>query len=265
VGAAVVADPDVLDALEISSSARRVLAEQGVVVIGRIHVSALLLPNGRRVAVRATKSGHGAGPFSNVLITAARARSLGLRVTDNLALYRADRPLTARQRSALDDIRLDAMDVSVDPTIATTQPDVDWQEPRSGPTPFQLELLLTAIALVFSVLVVGASLALAAAESRDERDVLTVAGAPPRVLAHAAGAKAGLLATIGGAMAVPLGFLPVVVFSLASNVGIPLRLPWPSVGLLVLVVPACAFLAARAASGAAQRLRPVRVSTARFE
>jgi hypothetical protein len=124
---------------------------------------------------------------------------------------------------------------------------------------------LTAAALAFAVLVVGASLALAATESRDERDVLTVAGVAPGSLARSAGGKAWLLAAIGAAMAVPIGLLPVAVFAVADRGDMVFRVPWRTIGLLAVVLPAVAAIVALGASTLAQRLRPLRVSTAVFE
>jgi hypothetical protein len=133
-----------------------------------------------------------------------------------------------------------------------------------------VELILSGIALVFSLFVVGVSLALAAAESKDERDILTIAGAPPAALARSAGARAWLLAAIGGALAVPVGFLPVVVFSYASHDQLvderfPLVFPGRTVLMLLVAVPAIVCAVSFASSATAQRLRPVRVSTATFE
>ena len=99
---------------------------------------------------------------------------------------------------------------------------------------------------MFSLFVVGVSLALAAAESKDERDILTIAGAPPGLLARSAGARAWLLAVLGAAMAVPVGFLPVIVFARAQahdqSGGVvddtfPLVFPTRTVLLLVVAVP----------------------------
>ena len=92
-----------------------------------------------------------------------------------------------------------------------------WDYADCGPTPFQLELILSGVALVFSLFVVGVSLALAAAESKDERDILTIAGAPPGRSPGRPAPAPGCSPCIGAAMAVPVGFLPVVVFSWASD------------------------------------------------
>lgn len=157
----------------------------------------------------------------------------------------------------------------LDPGSPETWLEVDVRYPGYGPTALQIELALTGLALVFCLFVVGTSLALAAAESKDERDVLTVAGAPPRLLARMAGARAWLLAAIGAVMAVPVGFLPVVVFTRAIvdrfEEPFPLIFPLRTVLLLVVVVPLVVAAVAAGVSAVAQRVRPVRVSTAVFE
>jgi ABC-type lipoprotein release transport system permease subunit len=151
---------------------------------------------------------------------------------------------------------------------------IQRSSPDRGPSPFQLELILSGVALVFSLFVVGVSLALAAAESKDERDILTIAGAPPGLLARMAGARAWLLAVLGAAMAVPVGFLPVIVFAKAQGqrsssggyaTDFPLVFPTRTVLLLVVVVPLTVSLVSWLSSASAQRLRPLRVSTATFE
>lgn len=100
--------------------------------------------------------------------------------------------------------------------------------------------------------------------------MLTIAGAPPAALARSAGARAWLLAAIGGAMSVPVGFLPVVVFATAGDehqpLGeFPLIFPGRTALTVLVIVPAVVALAAWSASAVAQRVRPVHVSTAAFE
>ncbi|CAN5529953.1 hypothetical protein BH18ACT1_BH18ACT1_09880 [soil metagenome] len=223
-------------------------ADVAVTPPGATAMDALVVATDRRV-----------GYYSDLLVTPAflEARRLPTRV--RAVAYRSDEPFTDEQRGELDDLLYEQGGE------APGSYQLFINEPDSGPSPFQVELLLSAVAVAFSVLVVAASLALAAAESRYERDVLTVAGAPPGTLARTAGAKAGLLSVLGGAMAIPIGFLPVVVVSLAIEDGFPLRPPWATVVLLVAAVPIAAALIARLASSTAQHLRPVRVSTATFE
>ena len=81
------------------------------------------------------------------------------------------------------------------------------------------------------------------------------------------------MAVLGAAMAVPVGFLPVVVFAWARATtsrrhvddAFPLVFPTRTVLLLVVAVPLVVALVSWVSSATAQRLRPVRVSTATFE
>jgi len=74
------------------------------------------------------------------------------------------------------------------------------------------------LALALTLFVVAASLALAAAETRDERDVLSVVGAAPTMLRRASAHKAWLLSFLGAVLGIPVGFLPVVVFTRADPI-----------------------------------------------
>jgi hypothetical protein len=254
---AVVADEAVLDAFEIDDHARDVLAEHGVVVLHeRAQDVTVTLPDGRSWETRSVPSRHTPSGLSAVLVAPLTARDAGVRVRAGATAFRNPDPLDDLERGALTDLLYDSS------LRAAT---IEWWSPPTGPSPFVLQLLLSGAALLFSVLVVGSSLALAAAESREERDALTLAGAPPRVLARTAGAKAGLLSGLGGLLALPIGFLPVVVFVAVERDGFPLRVPWPTVGALVVFVPLAAAVVAWSISGAAQRLRPVRVSTVAWD
>jgi hypothetical protein len=254
------------------------LAEHGVVVLstyggeGFEGEATIILPDGREIAGASVRHDFLPGYASSFLITDAKVAELGLQTSESAVLIEAPSALTDEQRADLDDLRwnLDGGGV-VSPKGNEGFVDLQWEEPRSGPTPLQLELILTGVALVFSLFVVGVSLALAAAESKDERDILTIAGAPPNALARSAGARAWLLSVIGTAMAVPVGFLPVVVVSWATAQNDEGRDPYPivfptrTVLLLVVALPLAVCLVSWATSATAQRLRPVRISTATFE
>ncbi len=137
--------------------------------------------------------------------------------------------------------------------------------PSAVVNPHLLEALLTSAAFLLSLFVVAVSLALAAAETRDERDVLVVVGAPPPTVRRTSGRKALLLSLLGAALAVPVGFLPVSVFTAASDANLPLVFPWRVVALLLVAVPLMAAAVTTACSRLALRLRPVRVSTMAFD
>lgn len=270
---AFVADAAVLDLLRAPAALRAALVDPGVVVLtGRGEGRAVEVspPDGSSLAARLVSSRYSLGYDSTILISPTRAAELGLPVTSVAAAFQTDHALTAAERETVGDVTFDLTegDPGAPQTAGFLQ--VQWYSPPGGPSLFAVELMLTGLALVFTLFVVGVSLALAAAESRDERDVLSIAGAPPATVARSAGARAWLLAAIGGAMAIPVGFLPVMVFTKAGNGrewpgDLPLVFPGRTALTLLLLVPLCAALVAWAASATAQRFRPVRVSTATFE
>lgn len=259
----IVADPAVLDGLGLGADVRRALAQTGVVVLGSggEAPNQVTLPGGRVQDVAAVSSERNLGYLSGVLVSPGLVDEIGVEPQDAAVAYVNDRPLTPGQ---LDDVEAFLEDWQFDQGPSTNRAvSAPWSE--NGPTAAQLELILAGAALVFAVLVVGATLALAAAESREERDVLTVTGVAPGMLARAAAARAWLLAVIGAAMAVPVGLLPVAVLVAADDGAMRFVVPWRAVGLVGLALPAIAAAVALAASATAQRLRPVRVSTAVFE
>jgi hypothetical protein len=85
------------------------------------------------------------------------------------------------------------------------------------------------------------------------------------MLRRASAHKAWLLSFLGAVLGIPVGFLPVVVFTRADPTNIPLVFPWRIVVLLVVLVPAAAGIVTTLASGIALRRRPVTISTMAFE
>jgi putative ABC transport system permease protein len=271
---AAVVDEDLLDAMRASGAVRAALDEYGVVALspgGEHGITGdvqIVLPDQRRVPGAIVVHPHTFDYRTTFLITEQLVDELHLTTAETALVYDLPRSLTGAQRDRLDELQWDLEDrrpASV-PFVG-----IDSRSPDQALTQLEMELLLATVALVFSLFVVGVSLALAAAESKDERDVLTIVGAPPGALARSAGARAWLLSVIGTAMAVPIGFLPVMVVSRASAQGgdasdrYPVLFPTRTVLLLVVAVPLVVAAVSWIASGAAQRLRPVRVSTATFE
>jgi putative ABC transport system permease protein len=121
--------------------------------------------------------------------------------------------------------------------------------------------ILDGLALVFTGFVIIVGLALAAAETREEVEVLTAVGASPSTLRRLAAAKAALLAGAGVALAVPTGLIPVWVVRNASSGSNRFVIPWASLALLVLVLPAVLALLTLAGSTVLSRLRPMTAST----
>jgi putative ABC transport system permease protein len=277
--AALVASDDLLDTLDAGDGVRTALDETGLVVLTTDNVYppagdvTVTLPDGRDLHGVAVDHGYTAGYVSNIYVTEGTVEELGLDTEQLATIFEASEPLTPGQRGALEDVQYDTQTGGVEGAPPESYTSLEWGSPDSGPSPFQLELILSGVALLFSLFVVGVSLALAAAESKDERDILTIAGAPPGTLSRSAGARAWLLAVLGAAMAVPVGFLPVVVFARAQRRGsaalvgndFPLVFPTRTVVLLLVVVPLVVALVSWLSSSTAQRFRPVRVSTAVFE
>ena len=121
--------------------------------------------------------------------------------------------------------------------------------------------IVVAAAVLLSLLVVAIGLSLAAAEGRDDRDVLTVVGATPASLRRQAAARAAVLASTGIMLGVPTGFVPAwVLYRITSSdngfTDVSIRFPWLVVVALVLAVPTVVAGVAWAGSGIAQRFRP---------
>lgn len=261
---ATIADDALLDALRAEDLVRASLARDGVAVLANWSDPGpvtLQSPFGDSIEAQAYDHRYTLAGIDVVLITERAARDLGLAIGRETSgtLFVADHELTSSERAQLDALAFESRAAGPGVSLAHASP-------KSGPSPLAVELVLSALALVFAVLVVGTSLALAAAETRDERDVLTIAGAPPPVLARVAGVKAWLIASIGALVAIPVGFLPVVVVARTTNGSpFPVIFPTRTALVLVLLTPLVVALASWAASAASQRLRPVRVSTATFE
>jgi putative ABC transport system permease protein len=90
---------------------------------------------------------------------------------------------------------------------------------------------------------VAVAIALAAAESRSDLRTLTAVGAGVATRRSLAGGRAALLAGLGAVLAVPVGLMPAGAILLQVR-DVPLTVPWISVGIVVLLVPALATLGA---------------------
>lgn len=271
VDSAVVADDAVLDVAGVDAAARAELDRAGLGLLSKGGGAAPVLhtPQGDELGMARLVAEHSIATFGGpeLLITEAKAEELGLPVADRGVLLQNPTDLTDDERDLVDDVWIDHQsDASLrGGELESKFLYVGFHHPDRGPSPLQIELILSGVALAFALFVVGVSLGLAAAESKDERDVLTVAGAPPGALARSAGARAVLLSVLGAAMAVPVGFLPVIVFSRATDDGFRLVFPTTIVAVLLVAVPVVVGLCALVTSAAAQRLHPVRVSTATWD
>jgi putative ABC transport system permease protein len=102
--------------------------------------------------------------------------------------------------------------------------------------------VLLGLSLLFALTVTGIAVALGEAESRPDQKTLLAIGADPRVRRRITAARAGVIALLGGVLAVPAGLLPV--WGLLASRGAPLVVPLPEVIGAVAVLPVLAIGAA---------------------
>jgi putative ABC transport system permease protein len=269
-----IADPQTADLYRLSPSDRDALARHGWLIFGtatgrvdftlRVHAAPMRpVPPLRTVdAVLLSDHDHEIGSLPRLLVAPARARQLGIPARSGMLVLRAPAPLTRLQRDAVEEVAQAGFDAAAGTSAAFA---IGLFMPARGVDPLLLEWALVGLALALVLFVVTANLALSAAETRDERDALTVIGAAPRTMARTSGYKAALLTVMGTMLAIPIGFLPTVVFVHADRGVMPLIFPWRVVTLLAVALPLVGGIVMAAASSAALRLRPVRISTMTYD
>lgn len=214
------------------------------------------------------------------LISEEAAVDLGLEIGPGSTFVSTPSDLTDDQRDALSDLREDlwAEPGLVPPPDSSTGPiepsvtesvNLSFEDPSWQPSRALVTAVIIAVATAFSLGVVALGLALSAAETKDERDVLAAIGARPRTLARLAAAKAAVLSSVGTVVGVPLGFVPTFVVVRAAEIGaydpMDVVFPWVQVALLVIAVPVVATAATLVASGIGLRTRPVQASSMAFD
>ena len=280
-----VATPEVLDAFEVNPQTRRLLDDHGAVRPGGADRSAppvapyapygaVAGPGGDEGTAQLLSLAEGAVPaprspygFLNqtTLLNPSRAAPHLSGAADSVVALLAPQPLTRAQQSALSDLSANRQDAGLRLATAPVPTprsflsiQYDWPP---AVAPLMVYVVLDGLALLFTGFVILVGMALAAAETREEVEVLTAVGAAPSTLRRLAATKAGLLAGAGVALALPTGLIPVWVVRNASNGSSHFAVPWASLGLLVVVLPAAVALLALAGSTVRGRLRPVTAST----
>jgi hypothetical protein len=251
-------DDDLLAVLQLRPDDRRTLARSGFLEFAYDETGTgadrrpTVVPAGR----------YALGSLPRVVMTPAYAREHGYELTpDEIVVIRSPHVLTPAQRNDVQDVVQQAQD---DADLGGFG--AEWYAPSSGVDPFLIDEILVGIALLLVLFVVAVNLALSAAETRDERDVLAVVGASPATTRRTNGYKATLVTMLGAVLALPVGFLPVVVFVTAHNHHeLPLVFPWRLAAALVLVLPLIAGIVTTGGSALALRVRPVRVSKMAFD
>ncbi|OKJ11915.1 FtsX-like permease family protein [Kitasatospora sp. CB01950] len=179
----------------------------------------------------------GAQRYAPVVIAPDTIRGLGLKVEPTGAIWLPGTPVAdkAEQRAAA--------------TVARLAPRSEFGVERG----FRAKDSVVQVALSgFAALVVlGAavvSTALAAADARRERALLSAIGARPRTRRTVAGLQAGLIALLGGLLGTVGGFVPAYALLRSRVSGMmgapavlnPADVPWTTIALLALVLPVLA-------------------------
>lgn len=276
------ATPALLDALDVPPAARATLERGEVVALGMDAEVARVALKGH---LGTGFSAPGAPPdvvdvvpfpdvdaylgLPSVLVPQARADELGLLDAapwDRGSLYVAASPLTPSQRGGFYSVagmRSPGFVLAGDVRPAEPE-EVQVSVQLSSPVSFeQTNLALLVIAggtTLFTLFVVALGLALAARDSRDERDVLEAVGAPPVLLRRLAGARAAILTALGAFLALPTGLLPVWVVSVTSRPTLPFTVPWPSLGVVTVAMPALIGVLALTGAAVTSRWRPASAS-----
>jgi putative ABC transport system permease protein len=260
----VVADPPILDAIGLDRADTEALERVGILAMHGDAGPVVSTATGRMATEAAPRRGvpESWGGLGSFLITPARAEELGWAVVDHGAIVRSPAPLTNDQRDAiesLDGFAGESPWVADRSGVAAASYWALFERPPSGVSESLVELAIVAAALLLTLVVVAIGLALAASEGRDERDVLFAVGARPSTMRRLAACRAIVLTVVAGVLAVPTGYLPLLAVFRASYGGVA-AFPWLTAAGILVMIPVLAAGAAWAASAAAQRARPVRMS-----
>ena len=141
-----------------------------------------------------------------------------------------------------------------------------------------IQLATAGASLLLTALIVALGVALAAADSKEERDALEALGAPPAMMRRAEGIKAATVAALGALAALVAAGLPALVVALsyqwsreqpaplAPNDGEWWRfVPWSTIAWVVIGIPVVLGLVTMLGSGLRARLRPVAASRFSFD
>ncbi len=103
-----------------------------------------------------------------------------------------------------------------------------------------LRLAATAGAMVVALAIVAVVLALIGAEARRDQAILSAIGAGSGARRRIAASRGGLVALLAAAVAVPAGFVPVAVVQWSRPEEFPILVPWATIALVLVAVPAVA-------------------------
>lgn len=218
------------------------------------------VPAALRQDVPASWGGH-----VQYLVTPAKVAELGWIAVDAGLIVWNGSALTDVQRGAFEDVNRGQFGPSpwladADVPLSSFWVEVQYRDGTPDISPAAMQGAIVALAVLLTLAVVAIGLALAASEGRDERDVVVAVGGSPATMRRLAAGQALTLAAVGGVLAVPVGYLPILAVDRAIDADVA-DFPWLTALGVVVVVPLLAAGAALATSTIAQRVRPVRMST----
>lgn len=267
-----VTDPEILQLLGLSAHDTAALQRAGAIfvfpitdrngkVADSIPVEVGTAPVHTIAAAVAHDSVHATGDSGGVFITEAKARELHLSIVDAGVIIHNPKPLDESQRASIDVLAQSPFFANA----GATTTNIAWSGSQSQRvSPAEVRQIVLGIVVFIALIVLAMSLALSAAETRDERDILVSLGARPSTMRSVSAWKAALLAFSGAAVAIPTGFIPIAVVFLAmvkANETAHISFPWSASLQLLVAAPIVAGLVAYAGSAIAQTLRPTRMST----
>jgi hypothetical protein len=199
------------------------------------------------------------GDCCGSFITEAKAKELGLKIVDAGVIIHNPEPLNSSQRASISVLEQELF------SQRGSAAAIAWSGTGGGGVSnTEVRQIVLGIVVLLALIVLAMSLALSAAETRDERDILVSLGARPSTMRAVSSWKAALLSASGALVAVPTGFIPVaVVFLAIAKPGevAHIAFPWTTILQLLIAAPLIAAGVAYVGSSLAQRVRPTRMST----
>ncbi|MGW4380050.1 ABC transporter permease [Kitasatospora sp. NPDC004531] len=177
--------------------------------------------------------------YTAVVISPDAVRGLGLKAAPAGAIWLPTAPVArqAEQRAAA--------------TVARLAPHAEFGVERGyRATDSVMQVALSGFAALVVLGAAVVSTALAAADARRERALLSAIGARPRTRRTVAGLQAGLIALLGGVLGTVSGFVPAYALLRSRVSGVmgapavlnPADIPWATIALLALALPVAAGL-----------------------
>ncbi len=183
-----------------------------------------------------------------LIMSADKAANLGFATDETTTVFITPEPLTLAQKRSLRDLVGDVNREAQDTAEASgkvfqygTEPQIGFEFNESFPQSLT-QLIVGGAALLLALLVTALAFVLAAVDSRSDDATLVALGAAPSVRRKVRAWEGALLSGMGVALAIPIGFLPSLAVRQARHARNPIVFPWITVGVLLIIVPALAWL-----------------------